>query len=148
MTLKIKRSHLELITAFAEQAFPNECCGFLLGQAQEGDKTVLAVFPAANAGEAGEQYHRFLITPDAFLQCEKYAKEREMEIVGFYHSHPNAPPKPSAYDLEHGWPWYSYMIVSVVDNQAGETASWVLADDRSEFHEERIIVMNQVEENK
>lgn len=138
MAIKIDRKHFELIKAYAVAAYPNECCGFLLGRPQNGNKEVLRTFPAANAREGSEQYHRFLITPELFLQCEKFARERNLDIVGFYHSHPNAEARPSEYDIEHGWPWYSYVIVSVKDGKAKDVTSWILEEDRSGFRQEKI----------
>ena len=92
-----------------------------------------------NQREESERYHRFLITPNVYLATEKYARTRELDIIGFYHSHPDAPARPSAYDMEHAWPWYSYVIVSVRKGSAAEITSWVMADDRSKFNEEAII---------
>lgn len=145
MALKIDKNHLELIKAYGEEAFPYECCGFLLGKQMDGDKEVLSTLPAANSGEVKERHHRFLITPEQFLQGEKFAKERNMDIIGFYHSHPNAEAIPSKFDLEHGWPWYSYVIVSVKNNEAQEVTSWVLEEDRTKFKEEEIITIEASE---
>lgn len=140
MAIKIDRNHFELIKAYGEESYPYECCGFLMG-VYEGDiKQVLATFPVANAREESERHHRYLITPDDFLLGQKYARERNMEIIGFYHSHPDAEARPSRYDLEHGWPWYSYVIISVIDRQAREVTSWVLEDDRTKFTREEMIV--------
>ncbi|MFQ5641224.1 MAG: M67 family metallopeptidase [bacterium] len=141
MALKIDKKHFELIKAYGEECFPNECCGFLLGKHSEGDKEVVSSLPAYNAREKDQQRHRFLITPDVFLQNEKFAKQRGLDIVGFYHSHPNAEARPSEYDLQHSWPWYSYIIVSVLENRVDQVTSWTLKDDRVQFEEENIIVI-------
>lgn len=140
MALKIKRNHFELIKAYGEEAYPNECCGFLLGKLVDGEKEVAATFPAFNSREDSEKYHRFLITPQAYLECEKFARQKNLDIIGFYHSHPNAEAQPSAYDIEHGWPWYSYVIVSVKDSRAADVTSWTLDDDRAKFNPEEIFV--------
>ncbi|MFQ5771858.1 MAG: M67 family metallopeptidase, partial [bacterium] len=131
MILKIDHKHLELIKAYGLESYPNECCGFLLGKQNIGEKEVQSTLPAFNAREGKEQYHRFLITSRDYLQGEKFARERGMDIIGFYHSHPDAKARPSHYDLEHGWPWYSYLIVSVKKHNADEVTSWVLKEDRS-----------------
>ncbi len=143
MALKIDRQHLELIKAYGEESYPDECCGFLLGRNVNGDKVVVATLPALNARESAEKYHRFLITPQAYLECQKYAKQKNLDIIGFYHSHPNAEARPSAYDVEHGWPWYSYIIVSIKNSKASDVTSWTLEDDRSKFKQEKIIVVNE-----
>ena len=79
--------------------------------------------------------------PEDFLEGEKLARQRKVEIIGFYHSHPNAEAKPSPYDLEHGWPWYSYVIVAIRNKKAKEVTSWVMEDQRKKFHEETIIII-------
>lgn len=145
MAITIDQKHFDLIKAYAVAAYPNECCGFLLGRQQNGNKEVVRTLPADNDREESEQYHRFLITPELFLQCEKFAKERNMDIVGFYHSHPNAEAKPSDYDVEHGWPWYSYVIVSVKKGKAEGVTAWVLEDDRSKFRQEKIDIKSTKE---
>ena len=145
MAIKIDKRHFELIEAYGEGAYPNECCGFLLGKENNGEKEVLSTLPAFNAQEEEELYHRFLITPADFLRAQRFASERGMEIVGFYHSHPDAPARPSRYDLEHGWPWYSYIIVSVSQRKAADLTSWVLQDDRLKFRREQLILQRPKE---
>jgi proteasome lid subunit RPN8/RPN11 len=141
MALKINKDHLEMIKALGEESFPNECCGFLLGKMDaEGQKVIASTIPATNERESEEQYHRFLITPSAYLKAERYARENKLEILGFFHSHPNAQAKPSEYDREHAWPWYSYMIVSVKEGKAEDVTSWTMNDDRSRFSEEEILI--------
>ncbi len=143
MSIRISIEHFELIKADGEGAFPNECCGFILGKHNNGEKEVRALLPTSNEREDLEQYHRFLITPQAYLQAEKYAREKGLDVIGFYHSHPGAPARPSHYDLEHAWPWYSYIIVSVLEGRAEDVTSWVLQDDRVQFNEEKIVVTDQ-----
>ncbi len=140
MALKIAQKHFDLIKAYGEESYPDECCGFLLGKQKNGEKDVLSTLPSINAREESEQYHRFLITPETYLQVAKHAREREMDIIGFYHSHPNAEAKPSAYDVEHSWPWYSYVIVSVKNNRAQDITSWILEDERINFKQEKLII--------
>jgi proteasome lid subunit RPN8/RPN11 len=129
------------IRTHGERAYAQECCGFLLGSAGAEARSVVKVLPAMNDRGEEERHNRFTISPEAFLRAEKAAREEKLDVLGFYHSHPNAPARPSAYDLEHAWPWYSYVIVSVQDGQAKEMTSWVLDDDRSQFHEQSIAVV-------
>ena len=70
--------------------------------------------------------------------AEKKARELGADLVGWYHSHPDAPARPSEFDREHAWPWYSYIIVSI--EKAGPQAmnSWRLVDDRSHYDAEPI----------
>ena len=138
MPIYLNTSHVKSIEQSARGSFPNECCGFLLGTLNEDSREVVEVVPATNSGQEGEQYHRFLITPDDYRRCEKVAREKEMDILGFFHSHPNAKARPSKYDLDHAWPWYSYIIVSLIENEVKDMTSWVLAEDRDKFHEQEI----------
>lgn len=140
MALKIKQDQVRLIENFGEKGYPDECCGFLLGTGNGTGKEVVDIMPASNQRENSERYHRFTISPQDYMKCEKYAREHELEIIGFYHSHPDHPARPSDYDREHGWPWYSYIIVSVKEQKAAEMTSWILQDDREKFNEEEIVV--------
>jgi proteasome lid subunit RPN8/RPN11 len=139
MALVIDPAHIDGIRRLAEQSYPDECCGFLLGKAGAADKTVRSAHHVDNEREAEERYHRFLITPDVYKEVDQMAREKKLDIIGFFHSHPDAPARPSQYDLEHAWPWLSYVIISVDNGEAGELTSWVLTDDRSEFSRENMI---------
>lgn len=141
MGLKIRTEHVEKIKADGEQAFPNECCGFLLGHQVDGSKEVVSLMLATNSSDSGEQYHRFLITPQDYLASEKQARALGLDVIGFYHSHPNAAARPSDYDRDHAWPWYSYIIVSVMQRSAKEVTSWTLQDDRGAFDPEEITLI-------
>jgi len=138
LSLRLTRDLLQMISAQGEEAFPHECCGFLLGSANGESRTVGLLQPAMNEREDAARHNRFLITAENYLAAQKEAESRDLEILGFYHSHPNAPARPSQYDEDHAWPWYSYVIVSVRDGAASETTSWVLRDDRSGFDEQQI----------
>jgi proteasome lid subunit RPN8/RPN11 len=123
----------------AEGEYPHECCGLLLGRASdEGRKTVVEVFPVSNAREEAARHNRSLITPEEYLRGERHARARRLDVVGNYHSHPDHPAIPSQFDLEHAWPTWSYLIVSVENGRAVDLRSWELAADRSRFDEERI----------
>jgi proteasome lid subunit RPN8/RPN11 len=123
-----------------ERAYPNECCGFVLGKIREtGGRKIETLIPVDNAGEAEEQYHRFKIEPEDFMRAEKEARKRNLDILGFYHSHPDHPALPSDYDREQALPFYSYLIVSVERGRAGALTSWELAADRAAFTEEEIV---------
>jgi proteasome lid subunit RPN8/RPN11 len=140
MSVEITAAQDEAIRRHGAAGYPNEICGVLLGREAGGHKTVADLLPIENQFESEEQYHRFLITPGDMLRAEKTARARGLSVVGFYHSHPNAPAVASAYDRDHAWPWYSYIIVSVRDGQPHEMRSWTLRDDRSAFDEEDLTV--------
>jgi len=140
LPLELQPGHDQAIRQHGQGALPNECCGFLLGHDQNGVRRIVSVVPAINERIPQQQHNRFSITPEAYMKADKAAREQKLELLGFYHSHPNAPARPSQYDLDHAWPVYSYLIVSVRDGNAREMTSWVLRDDRSEFEKQSIMI--------
>jgi len=129
------------IRSEGERAYPNECCGVLLGVlGEEGEKSVTQILPISNEFSEGEQYHRFLITPENMLDAEKKARALKLDVLGFYHSHPDHPARPSDFDREHALPFYSYIIISVEKGKARDFTSWILEDDRSAFIAEDVII--------
>ena len=139
--IKLLPDHIEAIQEHGERDYPHECCGLLLGEfLGNGQKRVSEIYPISNARDEEHKRNRFLIRPEELLRGERYAREKEVDVVGFYHSHPDCEAKPSGYDLEHAWPTYSYIIVSVREGYAAQLLSWELKTDRSEFtHEETVI---------
>ena len=125
------------IRAHGAESYPHECCGALLGTEGEKGREVLDVFPLVNRRDDSPR-NRFSISPEDFRAAEKAARERGLELIGWYHSHPDHPPLPSEYDREHAWPWYSYIIVSVVEREPKQMTSWRLADNRLRFEPEAI----------
>lgn len=141
--IRISAELIRAIRAHAEHDYPNECCGALLGRAGSGPapgatKWILALEPVANRREADAAPTRFLITGDDYRAIERKARENSFDVVGFYHSHPDHPARPSEYDREHAMPSYSYVIVSVRDGRADEFTGWTLDDDRGAFSSEPI----------
>ncbi|HSE30299.1 MAG TPA: M67 family metallopeptidase [Pyrinomonadaceae bacterium] len=122
--------------------YPYECCGLLLGSFEPGgSKAVTETYAISNAREEEAKRNRFLITPEELLRGERYARDKNLEVVGFYHSHPDSPAVPSQYDLEHAWPVYSYIIVNTGNDKTGDLRSWIQRADRSQFDEEPVEVM-------
>jgi len=127
------------IRTAGETTYPNECCGILLGEINDdGKKIAKRTVDIINSSENNERYHRFLITPEDMFKAEKIAREAKLEIVGFYHSHPDHPSMPSGYDKDHALPFYSYIIVSVDNGKAQVLTSWELTDNRMDFVQEEI----------
>lgn len=118
--------------------YPYECCGLLLGRFEADRKIVTETYPISNAREESAKRNRFLITPEELMKGERYARQHGLEVVGFYHSHPDSPAVPSQYDLEHAWPTYSYIIVSTSADRANDLFSWEQEPDRSRFNQEEI----------
>lgn len=148
--LELPEEHKTAIRIHGESGYPREACGALLGTAQGDVKTVVATLAVANAfGERADlaefavnaretQANRYLIPPEEILRIEKEARKRGLDVIGFYHSHPDHPARPSIYDQEHAWPWLSYVIVRVAKGKAEDLASFVLSDDRAVFAPEGI----------
>lgn len=139
MAIKLTAQHLDEIRRHGESTYPYECCGLLLGHVVSSEKVVAETYAAENAKEEGTQHNRFLIPPAAVRAAEAYARKLKLEILGFYHSHPNAPARPSQFDLDHAWPFYSYVIVSVREEQAVDLTCWQMRDDRSCFDPEEMV---------
>jgi proteasome lid subunit RPN8/RPN11 len=129
------------IAAHGERDYPYECCGLLLGSfAAGGVKAISEIYPISNAREEQAKRNRFLIRPEELMRGERYAETKGLDVVGFYHSHPDHPAVPSQYDLEHAWPLYSYIVISVSADTAQDLRSWEMESDRSRFVEEEISV--------
>src|SRR5688572_14080146 len=111
MPIRLSEPHLAEINAHAREDYPYECCGVMLGSAVGDEKTVAAIRRLENVHDEGHE-RRFLISADAMFHVERDAREARLEILGFYHSHPDHPAQPSEYDREWAWPWYSYIIVA------------------------------------
>jgi len=136
--IDISEQLLAEVRAHGVRDYPYECCGLLLGRYEPGTKVVTETYPISNAREESAKRNRFLITPEELMRGEQYARSKEIEVVGFYHSHPDSPAVPSRYDLEHAWPTYSYIIVSTTPGHAGDLYSWEQEVDRSRFNQEAI----------
>jgi proteasome lid subunit RPN8/RPN11 len=133
MKLLISAGNLAGIKRHAERGYPYEVCGFLLGAGvPTGRFAVSALRPTDNL-RADEARTRYLIDAESYRATEREAAEQNLDIVGFYHSHPDAPARPSDFDREHAWPSMVYLIVAVTPTGAGEATGWLLADDRSRF---------------
>ena len=124
----------EAIRAHGQATYPHECCGALLGR----DNQVSDILALPNTTEEGPR-RRFLVRPSDYREAERRASELGAELLGFYHSHPDHPARPSQYDLDHAWPSFSYVIVSVMSGEPVDLRSWKLKEDRSAFDEEPIV---------
>jgi len=132
MKLVVPASLMEQIRAHGEETYPHECCGFLFGT-QDGEARRVVEFRRQANERADSRENRFLITPEQFRDAERAARKAGLLMLGIYHSHPDSPARPSEYDRDHAWPWYSYLITSVGKGKAAESRLWQLRDDRSGF---------------
>jgi proteasome lid subunit RPN8/RPN11 len=140
--LTISSELADKIRAHGAETYPHECCGALLGRDREvADRRVFreicGLYPLVNRRDDSPR-NRFSVTSQDVLDAEKAARQQNLDVVGWYHSHPDHPARPSQYDQDHAWPWYSYIIVSVANKVPEDLTSWRLAEDRSEFQNEEI----------
>ena len=135
--LFIELNILNKIRKHGVRTYPHECCGVLLGKTTNGSKNVETILPLNNEfnDSNGSTNNRYMISPNAYKNSEEFAKKNGFEILGFYHSHPDALARPSEFDRDHAWPWYSYIIVSVQKGEPMELFAWQLEEDRSKFSE-------------
>jgi proteasome lid subunit RPN8/RPN11 len=153
MAIRFGPEQFESIRAHGARDYPSECCGVLLGHADGESKEVSEVVPLRNlrhdparaqeilpvqdASRESEK-NRFLIDPEDQLRVENDSRQRGLDVLGYYHSHPDHPARPSNYDREHAWPWYSYVILSVERGEPRDVTSWVLSKDRLRFEREEL----------
>lgn len=148
--LLIETAVLATIREDAAAVYPDECCGALLGHegatnTAPGDTAPRALHRALPLPNhwPGARGSRFLIPAAMVRRVEEYARSQGLELVGFYHSHPDGAPVPSAFDLEHAWPWYSYLIIAVGGIERGTLRCWKLADDRTTFAEQPLLISGE-----
>ena len=123
------------IRRHGRESYPHECCGALIGRGQR----VREALALPNATTEGPR-RRFLVRPADYLAAERRARALGAELLGFYHSHPDHPARPSRYDLDHAWPVFAYVIVAVERGEPRALTSWRLREDRSAFEEEPVAV--------
>jgi proteasome lid subunit RPN8/RPN11 len=147
----ISRELAEKIREHGVETYPYECCGALLGTdhgiqrydpqaVRKISREIVSLFPLVNRRDDSPR-NRFSVTAEDVREAEKAAIARGLEVIGWYHSHPDHPARPSDYDRDHAWPWYSYIIVSVHTGVPEDMTSWRLKDDRSGYFEEKILPM-------
>lgn len=142
--LVIEQKPLDEMYQDALQSFPDECCGFFFGKELENKRIVTDVLVVNNSKE-GDKRRRFEISPKDYLNAERFADENELQLLGVYHSHPNHPAIPSEHDRVAAQPYFSYIIISVKENEVADIRSWQL-NDNLQFEEETIenqLITNQ-----
>ncbi|GAA6622077.1 Mov34/MPN/PAD-1 family protein [Scytonema sp. NUACC26] len=146
VNLNLNPEHLQIIYTQAETTYPEECCGLLLGILTDQNKTVIEVIPTENAwSETSDPFgditaskqRRYTIAPQVMLKVQKEARDRNLNIIGIYHSHINNPANPSEFDRQLAWQEYSYLIISVINGKVTDIKSWIL-NDNHQFQQEAI----------
>jgi proteasome lid subunit RPN8/RPN11 len=142
MTLQIDSTLIAEVQQHVAGTYPYEGGGLLIGRIDEqGRKIVTEIKPFANQRAIEDQHNRILITDEMYREGEDYADNKGLLLIGFFHSHPDHPARPSEFDREHALPWWSYVIVSVQQGKCADVLSWELREDRSRFDEEEIVVL-------
>jgi proteasome lid subunit RPN8/RPN11 len=131
MTLEILSNQWDVVRAHLDRAYPQEGCGVLLGVDGPRARRVTRAVPLENRHP--EPARRYAIEPEAFLAAEKRARDLGLEVVGFYHSHPDGVPEPSRTDLDEAWPFYSYLIAGVGPEGVGEARAFRLDPGAGRF---------------
>ncbi|HEX9340893.1 MAG TPA: M67 family metallopeptidase [Thermoplasmata archaeon] len=137
MTIGIPKAVVRAIEDHARDAFPEECCGFLLGHSGEPRRTVESLRAKNAASEDRE--HRYVVDPLELLRADDEARAHGHELIGIYHSHPNHPAVPSEFDRLRAASWYSYVILRIVDREPKEMTAWVFDDATKRFVSEAIL---------
>ncbi len=135
--IRLPETAIEAIRQHGRESYRDEACGAMYGRLDGDSRDVVRVAPLDNARDS-ERHRRFVVTPEAYRRAEAEAVQSGLTLLGFYHSHPDHPAYPSAYDLEHAFPFFSYVILSVEDAEPKTMRSFVLADGRKEFLEESL----------
>jgi proteasome lid subunit RPN8/RPN11 len=136
--LRIDKSNILAIENQVKKSYPFECCGLLIGT-NTSEKKVVEVFPLHNKNT--ERTHdRYEIDGREFDKADRESSKKGLQIVGIYHSHPDHPSRPSAYDTDHAWAGYSYMIIAIEKGEKIDIRSWVFHEEEKQFHEEEIQV--------
>lgn len=142
MKLQLSPELLAKIHAHGEAAYPEEGAGFLIGKVDGDMRTGQIILPASNTREDQARRNRYQIEPEEMLKAEQLAANRNLDVIGIFHSHPDHPNQPSVFDREWALPWFSYLITSVTADGATETRSWRLSDDRAHYSEEHIEIID------
>jgi len=128
----ITTSQLQFIINHARSTYPEECCGFLVG-VDSDVRRIHRALAAQNVNQSSRR-SRYNIDPMELVRADEEARRSNLNLIGIYHSHPDAPVQPSQFDLEHAWPWYTYLVLSVQNGEPKDVGAWFLSDDRSTFH--------------
>jgi len=133
------------------ETYPNECCGFLLGREENGRKVVMEVAPLENTWQSSEYNpyevrpedsarNRSLVDPKDYLRVDRAARQKGMDIISFYHSHPDHPARPSEFDRQHALPFFIYVILAVEQGVPREMTAWLLSEDGTRFLSEPLSI--------
>jgi len=143
--LRLPRAIYQQIQREGVSAYPHECCGILIGRdgqdgGQDRVRIIERIIPMKNVFDPSQQYHRFSIDPLALARADESAAAEGRAVIGFYHSHPDHPARPSEYDRTHVPPWsyYSHIIVAIEKGKPAAMTCWVYNEQAEQFDEQEI----------
>lgn len=139
LVLIIRADQLQYITTHARSTYPEECCGFLIGLNSDARRVHHAL--AAQNVATPSRRRRYTIDPLELVRADEEARRSKFDLIGVYHSHPDAPVQPSQLDLEHAWPNFAYLVLSVQNGEPRDFAAWVLSQDSTAFKPDEIQVV-------
>ena len=135
--IRIELAPWASMVAHAQQTYPNECCGAMLGSTEDGAKLVREALPLEN-GFVGAQAARYELRPEDLLAADRAARERRMELIGIYHSHPDCDAYFSQTDLKNSCPWYSFVVLSIRHGEFHHANSWLPNVEQTEAAKEEL----------
>lgn len=135
--IRIESEPWQAMVAHARQAYPNECCGAMLGTIDDGGKNVREAIALENAFE-GAQAARYELRPEDLLKADKAARDRGMDLIGIYHSHPDCDAYFSTTDLQNSCPWYSFVVLSIQKGEFDHANSWLPNMDQTAADKEEL----------
>jgi proteasome lid subunit RPN8/RPN11 len=135
--IRIEPEPWAVMVAHAREAYPNECCGAMLGSIDGGQKLVRIALRLENAF-AGAQAARYELRPEDLLKADQAARQRKMDLIGIYHSHPDCDAYFSKTDLQNSCPWYSFVVLSIRNGEFHHANSWLPNFDQTEAAKEEL----------
>lgn len=135
--IRIEAEPWAAMLAHASRAYPNECCGAMLGTTGNDAKLVREAIPLDNAFE-GAQAARYALRPEDLLAAGRAARERGMDLIGIYHSHPDCDAYFSQTDLKNSWPWRSFVVLSIRGGEFHHANSWLPNAEQTEAAKEEL----------
>ena len=136
--IRIESEAWSVMVAHAQKTYPNECCGAMLGAIDGSDKSVRVAVPLENAF-TGEQGARYELRQEDLLRADAEARQRGMDLIGIFHSHPDCDAYFSKTDLENSCPWYSFVVLSIKDGAFDHANSFLPDPDQTKADEEELI---------
>lgn len=135
--IRIEAEPWQVMLAHARETYPNECCGAMLGELDDGSKLVSVAMPLENAF-AGARAARYELRPEDLLAADRAARERNLDLIGIYHSHPDCDAYFSTTDLKNSCPWYSFVVLSIRKGEFDHANSWLPNADQTEAAKEEL----------